>query len=238
MNLLWEVPKERTCSHADIEPHWYVSQKIHVFCKRQAQSYTPVKFPTISVFCWEIFLPVPTKTMKYQTSMQFGHSWNSHDPLICHFNRCACLNWMKVDKSSYAVRAASRALIDEMNRANGKHRDLCATYTLTNITEAVMYKPNRKMLMFRKSRDKGGRVPDFSDDIEITEKLYQITLVAEPGAAAYESTVKYIVKEDRYVVDLHEVSRINKYGNQPHCIADKSPYLRAFCFCKDLLTAK
>ncbi len=141
-----------------------------------------------------------------------------------------------MEKDSDAVLAASNALIDEMNRANGKHRDLCAAYTLSNITNAVMYKPNAKMLMFRKSRDKGGRVPDFSDEMEITEKLYQITLIAEPGASMYESTVKYVIREDRYLVDLHEVSRINKYGNQPHCIADKEPYLRAFCFCKDLLT--
>ena len=31
-----------------------------------------------------------------------------------------------------------------------------------------------------------------------------------------------------------DVSRINKYGNQSHCISD--PFYARYCYCKDLLT--
>ena len=97
-------------------------------------------------------------------------------------------------------------------------------------------KPNSRMLKFRKSLDKGGRFSDFSDEMEVSEKLYQLTVVTSPSNAKYEVTVKYIIKEDIFEVEQSEISRINKYGDQPHCIASRQPYLREFCYCKEQKT--
>ena len=89
------------------------------------------------------------------------------------------------------------------------------------------------MLMFRKSLDKGGRFADMSDEMKIAEKLYQVTVRTSPSKAIYEATIKYIIKEDKYEIDRRDISRINKYGDQPHCIAQDQPYLREFCYCKE-----
>lgn len=59
---------------------------------------------------------------------------------------------------------------------------------------------------------------------------YIVTFSTVPGGAIMEASVKR--RKDNYEVSS-EISRINMYGNQSHCINDDI-YLK-YCFCKDLL---
>ena len=121
----------------------------------------------------------------------------------------------------------------KLNEITNNYKEICSLLKISNITDSVVYKPNSKMLMFRKSLDKGGRFADMSDEMKITEKLYQVTVITSPSKAIYEATIKYIIKEGKYEIDRRDISRINKYGDQPRCIAEHQPYLREFCYCKE-----
>ncbi|ROT73170.1 hypothetical protein C7M84_008398 [Penaeus vannamei] len=67
---------------------------------------------------------------------------------------------------------------------------------------------------------------------DVRSYLLQATL--HPGNVAVEATLRYNPQPELFQV-TGEVSRINQYGNQSHCI--KHSVLRKFCFCKDQLEA-
>ena len=50
--------------------------------------------------------------------------------------------------------------------------------------------------------------------------------------ALHESTVKHSISEDTYTVNDKEISRVNVYGDQPHCVEAEIPMLRPYCYCK------
>ena len=68
-----------------------------------------------------------------------------------------------------------------------------------------------------------------------TEVFYQIHVTTKPSMALYESTVKHLISENTYTVNDKEISRVNAYGDQPHCVAEELPILRPFCYCKNQL---
>ena len=92
--------------------------------------------------------------------------------------------------------------------------------------------PNSKVLRFKESSDRDGYLPDMSDDMYTNDILYQVTLTTKPGLAQYEATVRRHIAQDTYEARLEEISRINKYGAQPHCVADEFPHLRKYCYCR------
>ena len=49
-----------------------------------------------------------------------------------------------------------------------------------------------------------------------------------------QATVQYNVKDEEWSV-YPEISRINVYGSQPHCIVKTLPELRKYCYCKQQL---
>lgn len=71
-----------------------------------------------------------------------------------------------------------------------------------------------------------------SDKMSNNIVLYQVTVTTEPGMARYEATVRRHIKEDMYRARIADISRINMYGKQPHCIMDELPHLRKYCFCR------
>ncbi len=62
-------------------------------------------------------------------------------------------------------------------------------------------------------------------------KTYLIQVLLKPGKALFESTVKSF-DNNRYEI-IGDISRINRYGNQSHCIHNS--FLERYCYCYDLL---
>ena len=91
--------------------------------------------------------------------------------------------------------------------------------------------PNSPMLLFKESKDNDGYLPNMSDDM-YTDILYQVTLTTKPGLAQYEATVRRHIIQDTYEARPEEISRVNKYGTQPHCLMDEFPHLRKYCYCR------
>ena len=167
ISLLREIPRERTCKDADVEPHW-----------------------------------------------------------------CACGTYEDANLTDDNVKGAVAELLKTMNTITYKYRDQCQRLSVLNVSSAVKFKPNAAVLKFKKTTDNDGFIPDLSDKMEVQEILYQITISTTPGKGTFQATVKYNIKGKSYTVNENAISRVNRYGTQPHCVMHEYPHLRPFCYCK------
>ncbi|KAK6979636.1 hypothetical protein BgiMline_020622, partial [Biomphalaria glabrata] len=62
-----------------------------------------------------------------------------------------------------------------------------------------------------------------------------VVLTTKPGDGVFEVTVTHQLKENKLEVNKKDISRTNKYGNASHCVVNKEPFLRPYCYCKDLI---
>ena len=69
-------------------------------------------------------------------------------------------------------------------------------------------------------------------------KQYLFVVTTKPNGGEYEFTLNVESKlddpkaDEKIQIDKSLISRINKYGNAPHCIHDTFPDLRKYCYCK------
>jgi hypothetical protein len=63
------------------------------------------------------------------------------------------------------------------------------------------------------------------------KKFYLIKVYVKKWKAFFKSTVK--IFDENNIEVIGDISRIDKYGNQSHCI--HNPILGKYCFCKDLV---
>ena len=145
---------------------------------------------------------------------------------------CACLKWKAIKIGNKHVQASANQLVASINSLTYPKYHLCHRIELVKVLNAVTYTPNSNLLKFKSSKDADGRIPDLSDDMIASEVFYQVTIVVSPGGGMFEATVRHSLKDDKFHASDHEISRINRYGNQPHCIQRESPHLRQFCYCK------
>lgn len=144
---------------------------------------------------------------------------------------CACLKWRSMPLENVVVRAAAGKLLEVINSFTAQHRYQCHLLHLENITVASQYTANDQLLHFKKSSDVDGRVADLTDNMRPLETFYQVTVRTQPGGALYEATVKHYIQSNHFMLDEKEISRINKYGSQPHCVQSHFPHLRPYCYC-------
>ena len=149
---------------------------------------------------------------------------------------CACVKWEKVDPNQEDVQIVVKEFINKINKITSPHRDKCQVISVANVTSAVKFQPNSDVLKFKQSADFDGFKADMSDNMQASEILYQITVNTEPGNGLFEATIKYNVKDQKYMANDREISRINKYGKQPHCVMEQHPHLRPFCYCKNQIS--
>ena len=60
---------------------------------------------------------------------------------------------------------------------------------------------------------------------------YQIQLITSPNDGIYEATILHSIKQNKYIIKETDISRVNKYGDQPKCIFDEQQQLRKYCYC-------
>lgn len=58
---------------------------------------------------------------------------------------------------------------------------------------------------------------------------------ALPSGAMFDATIRNFIAENSFRV-IGDVNRINKYGNQSHCVG--TPILRKYCYCLDQADAQ
>ena len=133
--------------------------------------------------------------------------------------------------SSEAVLVA-RAVVARMNNLIRDHLFLCAALDLKAVVDLEEHSPRTAVLHFKEAADPQSRHADSSDRMAATEVLYRVTLQTAPNNGLYEATVRHLLENDRVGVKVAQISRINKYADQPACIAQQHPRLREFCYCK------
>ncbi|CAD5118659.1 unnamed protein product [Dimorphilus gyrociliatus] len=145
---------------------------------------------------------------------------------------CSCLSWKKIDLKDKIVVNAVNTLIDAFNNENNKlATGLCHKLSLKAISNASMYEHGRDMLKFRKSADTDGRIPDFSDNMSTDAAHLRVNFITSPNDGKYEATLILNLSSKKIDPDLKQVSRVDRYGDQPKCIVDRFPDLRQFCYC-------
>lgn len=86
-----------------------------------------------------------------------------------------------------------------------------------------------QQIRFYKNRQDEQYLRFFSNNDEFISVFFSVFT----GNANMEATVRQY--EDNFELTA-DVSRINKYGNQSHCISD--PFYARYCYCRDLLPSE
>jgi hypothetical protein len=146
---------------------------------------------------------------------------------------CPCVQLQKIPAAHPHVRKAAEGLVAHINKILNSDKlasKMCSTLKLGEVRSAHQNLNHPKLVKFMGSEDIDGRIPRFGNHTRDYECNYQLLVKTTPGDALIEGTVQLLDGKFYYGNDI---SRINKYGDQPNCIAEKRPYLRKFCFCKD-----
>lgn len=145
---------------------------------------------------------------------------------------CTCSQHQQLNVTNKTVINIGLTMVSKINDDLTKAFDVCEKLFLKTIKYALRVIPSDKVLRFEQSKNDvidrtvlyGERVNTYVD--------YQITLQTKPGDAVFEGTLRY--DENEKTLDLvGDISRINKYGSQSHCV--EGYHLRKLCYCKKQL---
>ncbi|XP_050426970.1 uncharacterized protein LOC126837189 [Adelges cooleyi] len=145
---------------------------------------------------------------------------------------CACLKWKPVDVNDEITTKAAEYFINFINRYNSEFTSLCSSIELERIEWATKMAPNEDVLKFHQAADTDGFVPDMSANTKVTKFYLQLKVITNPGHAVFEFSCQHNSETNQFTIDEKDISRINKYGNQPWCISQTQPQLSKYCYCK------
>ncbi|CAB3245194.1 unnamed protein product [Arctia plantaginis] len=148
---------------------------------------------------------------------------------------CACLNWHNVSETEPIYRKAVDAFIDYINSLTEEVRSECIVRTWTETKWVMRQVANKRVLLFAGAKDADGYVGNFNAKVKYESENYQIKVVVGPGRGVYEASMKYLIKEDKFIINTRDISRTNAYGEEPSCISAKLPILNPYCYCKEYI---
>lgn len=131
---------------------------------------------------------------------------------------CICARETQLNTDDERVKTAARDLVAYINSdllGGSVNQGLCSPLSLKRILSAQMLTLGPQI-----AQPRGFRV------------LYRVMVQVMPSKALFEGTVQVNAwsKQGNIVGD---VNRINRYGNQSHCVTDS--IVQLYCFCTDLL---
>jgi hypothetical protein len=132
-------------------------------------------------------------------------------------NFCVCDHNEDLDVNNEVVKEAALNMVSFINQKLASFFTLCVPFTLNQIKSAVLVLPPKSVL----------KVKGF-------EQVLELVIEVTPSGGVFRGQVGRRAS-DRGVWRLRgDLTRINRYGNQSHCI--KSKTLRPFCFCHHQLS--
>ncbi|XP_071155419.1 uncharacterized protein [Mytilus edulis] len=134
---------------------------------------------------------------------------------------CTCSKFTTLDIQNKTVIQIGHAFVSKINQNLRHSFDVCEKLYLKSIKYALLVIPADKVLRYGKTYKYGDRIKSYID--------YQITIQTKPGDAIIEGMLRFDEKRKTYDL-VGDVSRINKYGDQSHCIEQN--HLKKFCYCK------
>eukprot|EP00794_Sanderia_malayensis_P006021 gene6021-6720_t len=148
---------------------------------------------------------------------------------------CPCLRFTEISTHNELVTELAKKTVEFINRVKNSTSDSelkCANLELDNVTYAgVTEHVSEAFESMSFANDYLIQLSDEPSEVEnLKPKSYRLILTVKPSGGMYEASI-YKDGENGVHIDP-EISRINLYGSQPKCIAEKYPHLRKFCFCK------
>ncbi|XP_021941338.1 uncharacterized protein LOC110840547 isoform X2 [Zootermopsis nevadensis] len=131
---------------------------------------------------------------------------------------CICARETQLNSNDERVKTAARDLVAYINSdllGDAINRGLCSPLNLKHILSAQMLALGPQV-----AQPKGFRV------------LYRVMVQVMPSDALLEGTLEVDAWSKRGNT-VGDVNRINRYGNQSHCITDT--IMQLYCYCTDLL---
>lgn len=177
----------------------------------------------------------PDSQLKYGKSLLDEISVNrscKSIPISDHW--CGC-HTSHVITDLKSVQHISEFIVSEANRALRRASAQCWPLSLESTQSAAEQRANDAFLQFAHCKNSGL----CSTNVETRAKRFQyspqlrqylITVRVVPSNALLEATVNYDQSSHRMLI-LGEISRINAYSNQSHCLSDH--YLKKLCFCRN-----
>lgn len=187
--------------------------------------------------------------LKFDEGYENNHKWGrSLFSDIAQLNRtcseagvkehwCPCIDYEAVDTTSDIAMKVSSRLVEAITKKlkdDARSNQLCEMVELSKILRVQKMKTNKKVQQFYGSFRKGcdGCGIKLSRDKQFTSDSYEIVIETKHGSALFEATL-VMDRASKMITINGDISRINMYGNQPHCVAKETPHLRKFCYCKD-----
>lgn len=141
---------------------------------------------------------------------------------------CSCADHKILPVGDETVVASAEQMIKQLNEQLERFPD-CELLKIGEIKFASKLILPTKVLTFKSSDwDVINRTVVFGNRIDAYVD-YQLMLSTEPGGALFEGTVRYNEEQREYTL-MGEVSRINLYGTQSHCVDNSQ--LKKICYCK------
>lgn len=153
----------------------------------------------------------------------------AHADIAPHW--CACMSWKKQDAGDASVLDAVQASVDFINSLTKDYRNDCALLSIHNVTNAFKSEVGDSVLKFKETKGDRGLEPVLSEKMKSEKHLYQLTFVTSPGHGEFEVTLRHELAANEFIISTKAISRINKYGNAPHCILDRNRDIRQYCYC-------
>ena len=147
---------------------------------------------------------------------------------------CPCLGYVSIPANDPVIAQLAKKAVEYINEqlvANDVAQLSCAKLTLGSMIRAGKIAHNWKMEKFKQTQ-KNSRCDScmlvFEEKSLSKPSSYELVFTVQPSGGMFEVTVKLIGNSVK--VDPN-MSRINRYGDQPKCIADIYPHLRKYCYC-------
>lgn len=149
---------------------------------------------------------------------------------------CTCYDSSSVSIDHPVVRILGSYAVSHLNSVLNKYRNVCRKLSLHNITESKV--------MYTAEGDSDNahidRTPGFFKRLLGTEAddsgRYVLMLYTSPNQGLIEIMIDYEKQASDGTLNkmtvIGEPVRVNKYGNQSHCIDDST--LRQYCICFDI----
>ena len=153
---------------------------------------------------------------------------------------CPCIQYEPMDIESDLSKTLALNLIKVITQklqSKNESERLCERVSLLQLIRVQRIKTNEDVRKFEGSFRKGcdGCGVKLVNSRKYPSESYEVVLETKPNSALFEATLVQDLQTKEIRVN-GDISRINKYGKQPHCIAEKFPHLRQFCYCKQQLT--
>lgn len=146
---------------------------------------------------------------------------------------CVCLNWHQInDTSNEFVLNAATAVVARINEFITPNSQDCTRLYLHEIKWAAKLAQHDNLLRFKQNKDLDGFLADLTSKTKISSEMYQVKIILKPGNSIFEASVIHDLLENKFVVKMTDISRVNKYGDQAACILESNPELRKYCYCK------